>query len=314
MTSVWVDEASNLLAGAALRIALGSGFLRLTLRSEPPGPAPVGTVPTMTWRPRPRPGVLDFVLALALTLASQTEIWAPQLVPGVGEVVGSRPVLAVTTLGMTLPLVLRRALPIGVLVAVFGSATVQDWLTTPTEGLPTLAALLVAAYSSSAYSVPARAPASAAVLVVAVAALGRSSGDAAFMAVVFGSAWLTGLVVGQRSGQLLRVSGDNRDLSQRLSEATALLSEAERRQATGAPAPAPGELAGLTSREVDVARAVATGMSNAEIAAHLVISEWTVKTHVASILRKLGLRDRTQVVVAAYESGLVRPAPRTERS
>ena len=54
-------------------------------------------------------------------------------------------------------------------------------------------------------------------------------------------------------------------------------------------------------------RAIATGMSNAEIASKLVISEWTVKTHVASILRKLGLRDRTQVAVAAYQSGLVRP-------
>ena len=54
-------------------------------------------------------------------------------------------------------------------------------------------------------------------------------------------------------------------------------------------------------------RAIATGMTNAQIADKLVISEWTVKTHVASILRKLRLRDRTQVVVAAYESGLVRP-------
>ena len=70
----------------------------------------------------------------------------------------------------------------------------------------------------------------------------------------------------------------------------------------------------MTAREIEVVRTIAAGMANAEIAATLFISEWTVKTHVASILRKLGLRDRTQVVVAAYESGLVRPAPRTERS
>ena len=61
-----------------------------------------------------------------------------------------------------------------------------------------------------------------------------------------------------------------------------------------------------------MARAIATGMSNSEIAGTLAISEWTVKTHVASILRKLGLRDRTQVVVAAYESGLVKPELRPD--
>jgi len=82
---------------------------------------------------------------------------------------------------------------------------------------------------------------------------------------------------------------------------------ARSRPRTTASLPAP---ATLSPRETEVFKLVAKGLSNSEIADRRVLSDQTVKTHVSRVLAKLGLRDRAQAVVAAYESGLVVPGPR----
>ncbi|HEX2088254.1 MAG TPA: response regulator transcription factor [Solirubrobacteraceae bacterium] len=85
-----------------------------------------------------------------------------------------------------------------------------------------------------------------------------------------------------------------------------LIQEFANAPAVRTPSP-PASFEDLTARELEVFKLIARGLSNAEIAAELIVSETTVKTHVARLLMKLGLRDRVQAVVLAYESGFVTP-------
>jgi DNA-binding NarL/FixJ family response regulator len=81
----------------------------------------------------------------------------------------------------------------------------------------------------------------------------------------------------------------------------------ERYGSTGAGADERNAIDALTDRELQILRLLAAGLSNGEIAEALVVGETTVKTHVSNLLRKLGVRDRVQAVIAAYDAGIVQP-------
>ncbi|HEY0416020.1 MAG TPA: hypothetical protein VGC78_06500, partial [Gaiellaceae bacterium] len=94
----------------------------------------------------------DLATALGLTLAGQVEIWAPDLMVGTDAVEGSRPILAATTLAMTLSLAARRNAPAAVAALVAGVSALQGLVTTPTQGLTTLIVLVLAAYGVAAWA------------------------------------------------------------------------------------------------------------------------------------------------------------------
>ena len=145
---------------------------------------------------------LDYAIALALTLAVQVEIWAPAAAVGTGEVEGSRPVLSLTSLVLTLALAGRRTAPLAATVAVMGAAATQALLTVPTEGLSGLIALLLSAYSVAAYAARRQALAGAVVTAAALVPASEDIADWAFAGLLLGAAWLAGRVVRRRTSQV----------------------------------------------------------------------------------------------------------------
>jgi len=170
---------------------------------------------------RPASPAVDLVVALALAAAAVVEVWAPDLAPGMGEVEGNRWFLTATCLTMTLPLAVRRRVPVTVLLAALGSAVLQQQVSTPTEGLSTLVALLVAAYSAAAYAGRRGAVAGGAVIALASWFTVPDAGDGLFVLILLGGAWTMGLAVGRGAVALGRVTADKQRLEAEQAEAAA---------------------------------------------------------------------------------------------
>ena len=140
-------------------------------------------------------GEVDLLLALALALLSLLEIWWPGGFVGTGRIEGEWAVLVPAALAMTLPLALRRRHPLAVALVVFGAAAFEELLTTPPEGLSTILALLVAAYSLGAYAEGVATTAGLVCVLALSLTFGGSASDAAFVLVLIGAAWGAGTIV-----------------------------------------------------------------------------------------------------------------------
>ena len=140
---------------------------------------------------------VDGAIAVALTVAGEAEIWAAQL--STGELGGSKPILSVTTFAMTSALAFRRVAPLAVVAIASIASAAQGLLTTPTQSVSYLAALLLAAYSVAAYSSTLRALGGAGLLGVAIAIAGSDLADWTFALVTVGGAWALGYAMHRRA-------------------------------------------------------------------------------------------------------------------
>lgn len=172
---------------------------------------------------------VDAVVAGALGLAALAEIWAPDLIPGAADIVGSRWVLSATVIGMTLPLAWRRSLPLVACAAVLLCAAAQPLLTTPNEGLTSLAAMLLASYSVSAHGDRRAASLGLALVLVASAAVGAKD-DFVFVLLLLVPAWSVGFLVNRRSHQVAALRTDRDLLLAERQAAAARGAEEERRR------------------------------------------------------------------------------------
>jgi DNA-binding CsgD family transcriptional regulator len=217
---------------------------------------------------------LDVLLALALFTADNAYLWSANHLHG-----GHHAGLALLFVAFTTaaPLALRDRRPLTAWVCSACAIGIGTLIIVPRQDMsgPYVPGA-VAVYVLCRYAVAVRGPSQATITAAAV-----TVGGAAMIVVARGDALLSPGVTRRLIAEFARM---------------------------GAPRGPDGRRAeGLTERETEVLGLMARGMSNAEIAAKLVLAEQTVKTHVGRILMKLDLRDRTQAVVYAYETGLVRP-------